>query len=123
MKPLHFRRTIVGHALGHARALAVVLAAAGSAFAQGTTATDDSVYQAWGGAAGIRAVIEDFVPRVKADARIGAFFKDINSKHLALQLSSYLCQVSGGPCAYDGVSMIHFDGMQYRRDIGRKALH
>jgi phosphoribosylamine--glycine ligase len=24
--------------------------------------------------------------------------------------------------AYDGVSKIHFDGMQYRRDIGRKAL-
>ncbi len=24
--------------------------------------------------------------------------------------------------AYDGVSRIHFDGMQYRRDIGRKAL-
>ena len=24
--------------------------------------------------------------------------------------------------AYDGVSQIHFDGMQYRRDIGRKAL-
>jgi phosphoribosylamine---glycine ligase len=24
--------------------------------------------------------------------------------------------------AYDGVSRISFDGMQYRRDIGRKAL-
>jgi phosphoribosylamine--glycine ligase len=24
--------------------------------------------------------------------------------------------------AYDGVAQIHFDGMQYRRDIGRKAL-
>ncbi len=24
--------------------------------------------------------------------------------------------------AYDGVSRIHFDGMQFRRDIGRKAL-
>jgi phosphoribosylamine--glycine ligase len=25
-------------------------------------------------------------------------------------------------CAYNGVERIHFDGMQYRRDIGRKAL-
>jgi phosphoribosylamine--glycine ligase len=25
--------------------------------------------------------------------------------------------------AYRGVSRIAFDGMQYRRDIGRKALH
>ena len=25
--------------------------------------------------------------------------------------------------AYGAVSTIHFDGMQYRRDIGRKALH
>jgi phosphoribosylamine--glycine ligase len=24
--------------------------------------------------------------------------------------------------AYDAVSRVHFDGMQYRRDIGRKAL-
>jgi phosphoribosylamine-glycine ligase len=24
--------------------------------------------------------------------------------------------------AYEGVSKIHFEGMQYRRDIGRKAL-
>ena len=25
--------------------------------------------------------------------------------------------------AYGGVSAIHFEGMHYRRDIGRKALH
>jgi phosphoribosylamine--glycine ligase len=25
--------------------------------------------------------------------------------------------------AYEGVSMIAFEGMHYRRDIGRKALH
>jgi phosphoribosylamine--glycine ligase len=25
--------------------------------------------------------------------------------------------------AYEAVSMIRFDGMQYRKDIGRKALH
>ena len=95
MKPRLIRRTII----------ILALAVAPSAFAQSHKATDDSVYQAWGGAAGIRAVIEDFVPRVKADARIGAFFKDINSKHLVQQLSTQLCQVSGGPCAYDGSSM------------------
>ena len=25
--------------------------------------------------------------------------------------------------AYEGVSMIRFEGMQYRKDIGRKAIH
>jgi phosphoribosylamine--glycine ligase len=25
--------------------------------------------------------------------------------------------------AYEGVSRIEFDGMHYRRDIGRKAVH
>ena len=25
--------------------------------------------------------------------------------------------------AYTGVALVSFDGMQYRRDIGRKAIH
>lgn len=68
-------------------------------------AADDSLYRAWGGKEGIRAVMDDFVPRLKADPRIGEFFKDTNAKHLASQLTDQLCQVAGGPCAYDGPDM------------------
>lgn len=68
-------------------------------------ASDDSLYQAWGGKDGIRAVMDDFVPRLKADARIAAFFKDVNSKHLSSQLTEQLCQLAGGPCVYEGPDM------------------
>jgi hemoglobin len=74
-------------------------------------ANDDSLYRAWGGKEGIRGVMDDFVPRLKADPRIGHFFKDTSSKHLITQLTDQLCQLSGGPCVYDGpdMAMAHAD--------------
>ncbi|MCZ8234822.1 MAG: group 1 truncated hemoglobin [Inhella sp.] len=68
-------------------------------------AADDSLYRAWGGREGIRAVMDDLVPRLKADARIGHFFKDVSTQHLARQLTDQLCQLAGGPCVYDGPDM------------------
>lgn len=68
-------------------------------------ASDDSLYRAWGGKQGIRAVMDDFVPRLKTDPRIAAFFKQTNSQHLAGQLTDQLCQLAGGPCRYEGPDM------------------
>lgn len=68
-------------------------------------AADDALYRAWGGKEGIRAVMDDFVPRLKGDPRIGSFFKDTNPKHLASQLTEQLCQLAGGPCVYEGPDM------------------
>jgi hemoglobin len=71
----------------------------------GSAHADDSVYQAWGGQAGIRAVMEDFVPRLEADARIGRQFRPENRANLVKLLTEQLCQVSGGPCSYSGAPM------------------
>ncbi len=68
-------------------------------------AADDSLYRAWGGKDGIRAVMDDFVPRLKADTRIGHFFKETATQHLAGQLTDQLCQLAGGPCVYEGPDM------------------
>ncbi len=68
-------------------------------------AADDSLYRAWGGKDGIRAVMDDFVPRLKADTRIGHFFKETATQHLAGQLTEQLCQLAGGPCVYEGPDM------------------
>jgi len=68
-------------------------------------AADDSLYQAWGGKDGIRAVMDDLVVRLKADARTAAFFKEVNRQHLVTQLTDQLCQEAGGPCVYEGVPM------------------
>ena len=93
-------------------ALSLFLALPLAGFAQDS----DALYLAWGGKAGIQAVMNDFVPRLKADARIGSHFKDTNSKHLAEQLTLQLCQLAGGPCQYDGPDMkTAHEGMGLRR--------
>lgn len=63
------------------------------------------LYQALGGQAGIRALMDDFVLRLRADPRIGDQFKDTRLETLARQLSDQVCQLSGGPCVYQGRDM------------------
>lgn len=84
-------------------ALTAMLATAG--LAQPQPARDDSLFRAFGGEAGLAAVMADFVPRLVADARIGRFFKSTNREHLARQLTLQLCQLAGGPCTYEGPAM------------------
>ena len=84
--------------------LALGIACGSAASAQGPAA-DDRLYRAWGGKAGIRAVMEDFVPSLVADPRIGHFFSDDGRERLIALLTDQLCQLSGGPCVYDGAPM------------------
>lgn len=66
---------------------------------------NDTLYQALGAKPGLEALMEVFVPALKADSRIGAQFKDTNAKYLQEQLGDQICMVSGGPCAYKGADM------------------
>lgn len=84
--------------------LALGLIASASTWAQSRPA-DDSVYQAWGGKEGIRAVMEDFFVRLQSDARTGPFFRNASRERLVTQLTEQLCQESGGPCTYQGAPM------------------
>ncbi|MBI3345909.1 MAG: group 1 truncated hemoglobin [Burkholderiales bacterium] len=95
-----------------------LLAASAATFAQ-TPPANDSVYQAWGGKAGIRAVMDDFVPRLVADPRTAPFFRNANRENLTAQLTDQLCQEAGGPCRYTGVPMnlAHQDLEISRRDF------
>lgn len=63
------------------------------------------LYRALGEKAGIQALMTDFVQRLKADPRLARFFKDSNAQHLAEMLSQQVCQLSGGPCVYEGAPM------------------
>jgi len=63
------------------------------------------LYQAFGERAGIRALMDDFVVRLKADPRIGTQFASTNLQNLAASLTEQLCQLSGGPCVYKGPDM------------------
>jgi hemoglobin len=68
-------------------------------------AVDDSLFVALGGQAGVRRIVDDFVPRLVADARMSEFFKKSNQAHLRQMLAEQFCQVAGGGCAYTGLPM------------------
>ena len=66
---------------------------------------DDSLYTALGAQDGITKLADDFVNRLKVDARLAPAFKDTNAKNLKLMLAQQFCKVSGGPCVYEGADM------------------
>ena len=100
-------------------ALAVSLGGwlAAPAFAQtaaapsATTAAPTSLYQALGEKPGITRLVDDFVNRVVKDPRIGGHFKDTKPAALKESLTDQFCQLSGGPCKYEGADMksVHAD--------------
>ncbi len=100
--------------------MTLLLALAGLA-ASPAHAADDSLYRAFGEKAGLSTLMTDFVGRLKADAQIGRYFKDVNAKHLATQLTDQLCLVAGGPCEYEGATMkqSHADLGITRADFNR----
>lgn len=87
--------------------LLAVVAGWGPAQAQPNAAGDPeaALYRALGGRAGIEGLMADFVPRLAADPRIAAKFKDSKLDNLRQQLSDQVCQLAGGPCRYEGNDM------------------
>lgn len=63
------------------------------------------LYQAFGEKAGLVKLMDDFVPRLQADARMGPHFKSANVANLKMQLVDQVCQATGGPCVYKGADM------------------
>ncbi|HZT59190.1 MAG TPA: group 1 truncated hemoglobin [Pyrinomonadaceae bacterium] len=66
---------------------------------------DKSLYERLGGEAAISAVIDDFVGRVAADSRVNQKFAKSNIDRVKIELKSFVCQATGGPCKYMGNSM------------------
>lgn len=71
----------------------------------GTAVTEKSLYDRLGGKTAITAVVDDFVGRVAADARINGKFANANIPRLKSMLVDQICQASGGPCTYTGRDM------------------
>ena len=103
--------------------IARVIASFALAFACSAQAAPaaDPLFDALGGRPGIDALVDDFVPRLAADAKIGAFFRDTNLRELKKQLADQLCAVSGGGCVYEGGDMksAHADMKISKADFNR----
>ena len=103
-KTIGQRTLSVGFGLWVALVVIGVNVVAQSSAAQ-TTAT---LYKRLGGFDGIAAVVDDFVPRLVADPQLGRFFAGHgnDSKTRVRELVvEFICQASGGPCAYIGRSL------------------
>ncbi len=86
----------------HAFIIALACFGAGQALAQSATSP---LYQALGEKPGITKLMDQFVDRLRADPRIGTMFKEVKPAYLKQQLTDQICQLSGGPCVYDGETM------------------
>lgn len=99
-------------------ALAAALLAGAGAFAQTAPqrSADDSLYQALGGKPGLTSLMDRFLERLLADARMRPFFKDADQQHVKEQLVLQICEIAGGPCRRDGPDMKKaHDGMDITR--------
>src|SRR5688500_1771753 len=86
--------------------LLAVLAFAGCASTQ--EQKGPSLYQRLGGREGIAGVVDDFVVNALADPQIGPAFKQLQPAQvfkLKSNISDFMCDATGGPCAYVGRPM------------------
>jgi hemoglobin len=79
-------------------------------------AADDSLYKAFGGQSGLEKLMDDFVTRLLADARMKPFFKDTDLPEFKQSLVAQFCEVAGGPCRREGPDMKKaHDGFDIRK--------
>jgi hemoglobin len=67
-----------------------------------------SLYRRLGGREGIAGVVDAFWANALADARIGPAFKSLPAAKvspLRTNLADFICESTGGPCAYGGRTM------------------
>ncbi|HEX5707790.1 MAG TPA: group 1 truncated hemoglobin [Pyrinomonadaceae bacterium] len=107
-KALGLAAALVAVSLTNALAVTATASAQDSTAAQDTTTTmaaEKSLYERLGGEAAISAVVDDFVARVAADARINMKFARSNVERVKFHLKEQVCAATGGPCQYTGLSM------------------
>ncbi|HEU0177749.1 MAG TPA: group 1 truncated hemoglobin [Blastocatellia bacterium] len=64
-----------------------------------------SLFDRLGGMSAISAVVDDFAGNVLADTRINQKFAKTDAPRLLANLKDFVCNATGGPCKYNGLSM------------------
>ncbi len=64
-----------------------------------------SLYERLGGEKGVAGICATLIDRVSADPVLGRSFKDTKLDRIKKQLTLQICDLTGGPCHYDGDSM------------------
>lgn len=71
----------------------------------GCAQRQDTLYQQLGGQPGVAAIVEDFTLRLADDPDIVGFFAHSNIDRFVASLEEQLCEISDGPCVYQGPPM------------------
>jgi hemoglobin len=88
------------HRVLRALCLAALLSAAPS-----VSLADDAVYKQFGERPGLTALVDDFMAIVLSDSRINHTFADASIPRVKLMLVEQFCELTGGPCKYEGKDM------------------
>jgi hemoglobin len=74
------------------------------------------VFEQFGGKEGIRLLMEEFMPILLDDTRIGSFFEHVDHERTKKHLAEQFCVILGGDCTYTGMDMIlAHEGFEIRR--------
>jgi hemoglobin len=74
---------------------------------------EPSLFERLGGLPALTAVTNKTIDRTASDPRTSRSFDGVNLKTLKANIVSFLCQATGGPCKYEGDSMVNA-----HRDLG-----
>lgn len=66
---------------------------------------DQTLYSRLGGQAGVSRIVDGLMLLCFNDPRLKADFDNINPDRLRTRIGMYVCQVSDGPCTYNGRAM------------------
>lgn len=70
------------------------------------SAEKQSLYEEIGGHKTLNTIYGVAITRIYTDPIIGHYFKGVPKKHLRDQLVLQTCELIGGPCEYDGKTML-----------------
>lgn len=68
-------------------------------------AAQTSLYTRLGGMQAIDSVVENMLYRIADDPEVVVFFANTNIDHFAEAFATQLCDISDGPCQYEGSPM------------------
>ncbi len=73
------------------------------------------VFEAFGGKAGITALMDEFMVILLDDPRMRPFFENVDQQRVKDKLAEQVCVILGGDCVYTGMDMVEAHaGMEVR---------
>ncbi len=64
------------------------------------------VFDQFGGKPGLKLLMDDFMVRLLADARMHTFFEKVEHDRVKRELAEQFCVILGGDCVYSGRDMV-----------------